>query len=78
MVSSDLCPKCPKMMVKIFCVKKLFFLPTDQEKSHQVTGNDNIFLLGLTRYKVWRSTWNDRYDTPCNRTETLNTLKLIC
>ncbi len=33
--------------IKLFSIKKFIFLPTDLKKSHKVTGNDNIFLLGL-------------------------------
>ena len=33
------------MLHKIFSHKKKIPLPTDQKKSHKVTGNDNIFFV---------------------------------
>ena len=39
------------MLYKIFSIKKFIFLTADL-KSHKVTGNDNIFLLGLRPSKI--------------------------
>ena len=48
------------MLYKIFPIKKIIFLPTDLKKSHKLTGNDNIFLLGLICKFIYRIIANKR------------------